>query len=424
MKENRVILLVLLFCCLAASCSDDDGSVGAGNAYRSPIPTAWSKVDWTDFYPDFTYKGFAPSCTHCPMDDCDPQFYFYAKGGTVNDLLVFFEGGGACWHTSNCIYVSTTNTRVEMTLSDLEEQEGIGDLENPENPFRDWNIVYIPYCTGDVHSGANDYDYPDDLGFHLLPDFNHFTIRHRGKVNARVVLQWMQDTFTKTPDRIFVAGSSAGAYGALLNFPDIRDAFPASTVYCFPDAGNGIMPDSDAVFKDLAQERWNFQLPWQVEGFEEGVTDFRDFTTGQMVAAIANHYPDSVLASYTSAWDHNQIAFYYIMLHIDYLNMALNWINYWENVDAYANEWNRKMYAIRDEAIAENTAGNIRYFISGGCNHTILGDPAFYTEVTNGYTVAQWVTRMLESGSAGLPQVACTGCSIKPDYLAEDNPCE
>ncbi len=270
MKARKwyVIAAVLFVSVGLIACSDDDpdnpgvppggSSNPSAEPFTSPIPEGWSKVDWTDHYPDFTYKGLSPSCTHCPMDDCESQFYFFAKGGSVNNLVVYFEGGGACWHTMNCIYESTTNTGVRATVESLGDNDGIGDDDNPDNPFRDWSMVYIPYCTGDIHSGANDYDYPDDLGFHLLPDFNHWTIRHRGKVNFRVVLQWIQDTFTTAPDKIFVTGSSAGAYGALMNFPDIRDAYPSSTAYCFPDAGNGITPDSDAVFKDLAQRAVEF----------------------------------------------------------------------------------------------------------------------------------------------------------------------
>lgn len=26
-------------------------------------------------------------------------------------------------------------------------------LHDPQNPFRDWSFVYIPSCTGDVHTG-------------------------------------------------------------------------------------------------------------------------------------------------------------------------------------------------------------------------------------------------------------------------------
>ncbi len=436
MKPERCGLLVALLLLSVGwtGCSSEDPA-GAGGApggssdpaaetYTSPIPEGWNKVDWRDSYPDFTYRGLSPSCTHCPMDECESQFYFFARGGTVNNLVVYFEGGGACWHTINCIYYSTTNTGVSARVDTLGENAGIGDVENPDNPFREWNFIYIPYCTGDVHAGANDYDYPDDLGFHLIPEFNYWRIRHRGKVNFRVVLQWIQDTFTVSPDKVFVAGSSAGAYGAILNFPDVRDAFPTSSAYCFPDAGNGIMPDNDAVFKALAQRQWDLQLPWQVEAFIEGTTDFTDFSTGEMYAEIAKDYPDSIIAPYTAAWDHNQIFFYWAMLNMDYASLLLQGVDYWRFVNETAEAWNPKMYAIIDEAIALNQEDNIRYYVSPGCNHTILGNPMFYEEVTSGYTVAEWLNQMVETGLAGLPHVFCEDCGAKPDYLTEGEFCD
>ena len=31
---------------------------------------------------------------------------------------------------------------------------GVFDLDNPDNPVRDWTMVFMPYCTGDVHAGT------------------------------------------------------------------------------------------------------------------------------------------------------------------------------------------------------------------------------------------------------------------------------
>jgi len=101
---NGHLLLAAVFVTVALiACSDGDardpGCSHCGSAnpstepFSSPIPTEWTKVDWADHYPDFTYKGLSPSCTHCPMDDCESQFYFFTKSGTTDNLLVYFEGG-------------------------------------------------------------------------------------------------------------------------------------------------------------------------------------------------------------------------------------------------------------------------------------------------------------------------------------------
>ncbi|MBL1135963.1 MAG: hypothetical protein HND46_11645 [Chloroflexi bacterium] len=49
---------------------------------------------------------------------------------------------------------------------------GIFDLENPENPFADYNMVFVPYCTGDVHIGNREATYEveaSDGSNHHLP---------------------------------------------------------------------------------------------------------------------------------------------------------------------------------------------------------------------------------------------------------------
>jgi hypothetical protein len=184
------------------------------------------------------------------------------------------------------------------------------------------------------------------------------------------------------------------------------------------------MPDNDAVFKDLAQRQWNLQLPWQVDAFIEGTNDFTDFTTAEMYAAIARDYPDSIIAPYTAAWDHNQTFFYWAMLNMNYVSLLLQGVDYWQFVSDTAPLWNPKMYTIIDEAMALNEEDNIRYYVSPGCNHTILGNPKFYTEVTNGYTVAEWLGQMIETGLTGLPHVLCDDCGTKPDYLSLQDSCD
>src|SRR5690606_13478090 len=106
-----------------------------------------------------------------------------------------------------------------MPDDDPRRMAGIFDLANSRNPVRDWSFVFVPYCTGDVHSGANTATYTD-------PDSGEaFTIEHRGADNFRVVLEWIRQNFA-APEQILVTGSSAGAYGAATHYGRIREVFP------------------------------------------------------------------------------------------------------------------------------------------------------------------------------------------------------
>ena len=46
--------------------------------------------------------------------------------------------------------------KAELMRSDNPaHMSGIFDLADPRNAVRDWSMVFVPYCTGDVHSGSN-----------------------------------------------------------------------------------------------------------------------------------------------------------------------------------------------------------------------------------------------------------------------------
>jgi len=223
------VILLSAFLFSITACKDD--SSGDGGDARS----AWIEVKPGDAYPGYGDDNLKPSCSNYP--GTDSAFSFFAKLTGSNNLLIYFQGGGACWHENNCINNPTYSTsqfeRIFMLNDAFLSGMGILDGTRAANPFKDWNIVYIPYCTGDLHWGAKDKDYG---GGNI--------IRHRGFVNFMFVLDWIKENFDTDgpdqPDKIFVTGISAGAYGAILNFPYIRDSFSDSSMYVLADAGNGV----------------------------------------------------------------------------------------------------------------------------------------------------------------------------------------
>src|SRR5262249_48369761 len=137
---------------------------------------------------------------------------------------------------------------------------GLGDLTNPNNPIKDWNIVFVSYCTGDIHFGDARQSYHGPGGA------TAFT-RHKGWHNARIAEKWAREHFA-TPDEVFVTGSSAGAYGAQFNAPLHHDVWPQSKFSVLADAGNGIItPD----FINQKFPHWNFiaHLPDNIPGVLE-----------------------------------------------------------------------------------------------------------------------------------------------------------
>ena len=167
-------------------------------------------------------RHLEPSCSGFP--GTDPRFSFFVKPGRLPFVVVFLDGGGVCWNSTNCLYSPTFQPYIDETVASMDAASGIFDRNNIENPFRAWTQIYIPYCTGDLHFGSGDRDYPVDpavFGEQTL------TLHHRGFDNFMAVLHWMRENIDN-PRRIFVSGSSGGSYGIFVAMPYISRQYPLS----------------------------------------------------------------------------------------------------------------------------------------------------------------------------------------------------
>src|SRR6185369_13400289 len=160
-----------------------------------------------------------------PICSLNTPYHFFVKKGTVNKLVMYYQGGGACWDYNTCHLIGTFDKDVNPSGSDNPNNTTtvFGDLTNPNNPFKDWNIVFVSYCTGDIHFGDNSKNYGGTPTFHF------------GWHNARVAEKFAREHFV-APDEVFVTGSSAGAYGAFFNAPLHREVWPASQISVLADA--------------------------------------------------------------------------------------------------------------------------------------------------------------------------------------------
>ena len=351
----------------------------AGNprpkAFLPDIPQEWTEI--TPGPTEFMGRDLNPTCSGAPGTDA--TFKFFVKGGPVNNLLVFFDGGGACWDTMNCIYYPTYSPEADETVEGLALAGGIFDLSNPANPFKDWNFVFIPYCTADIHWGSADQIYEDYMGQY---GGTEFTIKHRGFDNFLVVLKWITENFRK-PHKILVTGSSAGSYGALMGFPYIQEAYPKSMASMLGDAGLGVVTED---FHNVQIHNWGFidNLPIWIPGFER---PFSEYSIAEMYKMIADYYPHRKIGQYTTAWDATQAFFYNVMINIYDPTK-------WGDFTPVWCDWHEQMLEHADLA-AE--APNYRYYIGAGTDHTIMGYDKFFEEDSAGVPFVDWIKAMVEN---------------------------
>ncbi|HMP98505.1 MAG TPA: pectin acetylesterase-family hydrolase [Cyclobacteriaceae bacterium] len=135
------------------------------------------------------------------------EYEFHVRPASSEKILVVLFGGGACWDAKSC---DTSNRLMVHRLGQglgIADFDGILNFKHPENPFKDYTIIAVPYCTGDVHFGNRDVVYTKETADGKVEEF---TVHHRGKVNTFSAIEWIQKNI-KSPKEIFVTGFSAGA---------------------------------------------------------------------------------------------------------------------------------------------------------------------------------------------------------------------
>lgn len=350
----------LLICLLAAagcdgSSAEHEGPSSAPQAGILSLSSGWNTI----------VPGGKTTCARG-----DP-FKYFVRPGTVDRLIVEFRGGGACWNAATC---SAAGSLFQETVGEDSLTTGIYDHENPDNPFRDWHHVYVPYCTGDVHWGDNVVTYGEGS--------QAVTIQHKGAVNVRAVLTWIYEN-VPAPEKIFVTGCSAGAYGAILWSAHLREHYKGASVVQFADSGAGII--TETFFRDSFPS-WKPEraYPTWIPGL-----DLAELVRLPVLyEKIGAHYPDMRLSQFNTVYDENQAFFFHVM------------------GGGGVQEWSDAMKA--SVADIEASTANFRSFLAAGSEHCILWRPEFYTIESRGTRLVRWLDGLVNGALP--PNVACDAC--------------
>jgi hypothetical protein len=134
--------------------------------FQPPIPHEWTKVQNLETVKGADGNKHTATCSTLP--GTNSEFHFWAKRGKLNNLVVFFEGGGACWDNLTCTFPVQAGLPPQvpqfykpqiLPTDDPRTYDGLFNLTDRANPVKDWSYVYIPYCTGDIHLGSNTKQY-------------------------------------------------------------------------------------------------------------------------------------------------------------------------------------------------------------------------------------------------------------------------
>lgn len=281
------------------------------------------------------------------------QYKFWVHdSATSNNLLIMFEGGGACWDYKTCSgqagqlgaanpnglpndYITSTKAKYVSPLVNGAEP-GFPGRAKKTLVTKEWDVVYMPYCTGDVHVGNNVVVYKDNTG-NNPPILFH----HRGFKNTTKAMTYLAEKFP-TINKLMITGFSAGGVATSAAYYTVRNILTPKQSYMLNDSGP-LFPAPNTSYHsrlmhDTIRAAWNMnsvlsQLP--------GSFDPNDF--GSATAMLAREFPHDRLAytAYSSDITFSRFSYERFYPGIDEATMLQKWredqANLIEHMNQYAN---------------------------------------------------------------------------------------
>jgi hypothetical protein len=285
-------------------------AIGCGGSSSEPEPTPppapIARTDGT-VIPNATEWRWIPFddafCTDATLVGNAYQFGTSPTGLAINwgsisstDVVVFLQGGGACWDFVTCGGARPLGVDKFASSGPFGPTEFANDIYaaysnswirrvNLPAALAEATIVFVPYCTGDVHAGDKVMTYTSPIiGLPAI------TWHHVGHANMEAFLRRLGATFTN-PGKVVLAGSSAGGFGSLANYELFRAYWPDAKSYLVDDSGPPLAGDTiPPGTRDAWYASWNMGA--SLDGFCPGCrTDM-----SQGLREIAARHPEDRVA--------------------------------------------------------------------------------------------------------------------------------
>lgn len=338
------------------------GATGTGGAPFTPTgnPITAPAGQWT-------YVEFPD--THC-RDDSAAGIAVVLNSASTK-LMIYLEGGGACFDGVTCL-ANPANVGAQQNA----KTGGLFDRSNTANPVRDWNVVYVPYCTGDVHAGTND---AGNIG-----GPQHFV----GRLNIEKFMNRVVPTFPNVT-QVLLTGISAGGFGAAANADFVQYAFGTVPVTLIDDSGP---PMSSQYVPACLQDKW--RTTWGLDGSilkdcGADCPNHSDFTL-DFAKHLAKRHPNTLGGLIETTGDNTITLFY---------GFGTNNCTGGLTTPVPAATFQAGLMDFRSQMQADGYSNFGTYFISG-TQHTWLGGASVYTQTTGGVKLIDWVSNLIDGTSA------------------------
>lgn len=298
-------------------------------------------------------------------------------------LMIFLQGGGACFNGASCV-----GNPDAFGASNFDNWKGNGgtsgvfDSANADNPVMDWNAVFIPYCTGDVHAGDQEgVDVPGIGG----PGNQTFV----GYRNVGLFLKQIIPTFPNVTE-VLLTGASAGGFGAAFNYDRVAQAFCPKPVSLIDDSGPVM---SDTYIAPCLQKRWADL--WSVpKNLPADCTDCIQPDGGGIInylTYLGKKYPSANLGLISSDQD-NTIRYFYGFGQ-----------NNCSGIDGFGgampgNVFQAGLKELRDVYMNSQPSWG-SYFVASTSHTYIGGNDSFYTTTVQNVKLTDWFSDLAKGGT-------------------------
>jgi hypothetical protein len=294
------------------------------------------------------------------------------EGNDPTKLAIYFQGGGGCFNTFTCASGGHPPTGGDPGFDP--GYDGILDPNNPQNPLKDYNIVWLPYCSGDAFFGNQaGIKVPGVLGLKTF----------YGRVNLNLIMQKLVPTFPAVTE-LFVTGESAGGFGTLASFDFIMQGWPGITQSTLMDDSGPLLADQylTPCLQTLWRDLWGLtasippDCPECTQPDGGGMINIYPF--------LQNKYPNTKFGFIDSEND-GVISFFfgYGLEDCTYRGKLPTFMEGLQKMTSnstimYPNRWAQ--------------------WITSGDKHTFTTFPEFYTDTTQGVSLCSWYQDVINGG--------------------------
>lgn len=348
-----------------------NGVGGNGGAGQCSTPDKLDGAPVNSPYGEWTWVGVPETLCR----DTSTTGFGIRRIENSTKLVIFFSGTGACFNDASCADTAASFNQGDFnTLVSGSGNSGMFDITNAENPVRNWNAVFIPYCTGDLHIGQSE-----------------FVVGGKSQVfagfaNVGFDLARIVPTFPNVTE-VLLVGISSGGYGALYNYDRIARDFCNVPVVLIDDSGS---PMADKFLAPCLQK--HFGQLWRTDLTRPADCDGLNQMNGgggvNLITCLNTKYPSSRFGFISSMTDDQNTVFFGFGQDCNNLNTSTP-------IPLPGNVYTDGLMDLRMNFM--NTARWSTYFVTGS-NHIFLQPSKYDSTVSQGTKLTRWVGDMVDIG--------------------------